>query len=365
VEKHRGDRHTKGFSCWDQLVAMVYAQLSGVGSLRELEAGFNQQRNQHYHLHTRPVRRTTLAEANAKRNPQIFADTALALIQAASRRLRKECGEMLYLLDSTSIALRGRGHEWTRATATRTPGLKLHILYASAQQLPVYQTITAANVNDVDEGRKVPIERGATYVFDKGYCDYGWWSRIDASGARFVTRLKSNAALRTHRVFAAPEEPAQSILADSLVSFKNRSNRAGHHNPYTGLLRRIEVSRPGEVPLVLVSNDLLSPAAEIAQIYRQRWQIELFFKWIKQHLSIKRFLGRSENAVRIQLLTALIAYLLVAFLNATSRTKKSLWSALAEIRTGLFHRPVTDLSRWRRRRAEQETLSAIQPRLFG
>jgi putative transposase len=364
VEKHRGDRHCKGFTCWDQLVAMVYAQLSGVCSLRELEAGFNQHRSQHYHLHTAEVHRTTLADANAKRNPEIFADVLRALIQQAGRRMRVQGREMLYLLDSTSIALRGRGCQWTQGSATRTPGLKLHVLYASAQQLPIQQTITAANVNDVEEGRKLPIERGATYVFDKGYCDYTWWSRIDAGGAHFVTRLKTNASVRLVSRNVVPPEHAHTVLGDAILVFANRSNRGGHRNSYEGRLRRVEVHRPADKPLVLITNDLVSPAVEIAQLYKGRWQIELFFKWVKQHLSIKRFLGQSENAVRIQLLTALIAYVLV-HLNATHNAAASLWNALAEIRTGLFLRPQIDLSRWRRRRTQQALLTAIQPGLFG
>jgi putative transposase len=364
VDQHRGDRHCKGFTCWSHLVAMVYAQLAGVGSLRELEAGFNQHRSQHYHLHTRPVRRTTLADANAKRSPEIFADTLRALMQLAGRRIKNERAQMLYLLDSTSIALRGRGTQWTRPSATRTPGLKVHVLYSNAQQLPVHQTITPANVNDVDEGRKMPIQSGATYVFDKGYCDYGWWSRIDASGARFVTRLKANAAVRLVSSSSVPATDAGVILSDSTVRFARRSNRGGHRNPYEGFLRRIEVRRDAQNVLVLVTNDLSSSAAEIAQLYKQRWEIELFFKWIKQHLSIKRFLGESNNAIRIQLLTALIAYVLVAILNATAGAK-SLWGTLAEVRTGLFHRPHQDLAWFRRKRQQEGTQTAIQPGLFG
>lgn len=361
VAKHRGDRYSKGFSCWDQLVAMVYAQLSGAASLREIEAGFNQHRNQHYHLGTRPVCRTTLSDANGKRNPQIFADTALALMQQAGSAVRKHRDEMLYLLDSTSIALRGRGSDWTKPTATRTPGLKLHLLYDSASQLPRHHSITHANVNDVDEGRRLPIEAGATYVFDKGYCDYNWWSRIDAAGARFVTRLKANAAVK---VLESCPVAQSNILADEQVAFANRSCRGGHRNLYTGGLRRIRVQRPGDDALVLVTNDLSAPAEEIASLYKDRWQIELFFKWIKQHLSVKRFIGQSENAVRIQLLTALIAYLLVAILNRVQGTGRSLWMALAELRGGLFQRPASELSAWRSRRRLQQELSQLQPGLF-
>jgi IS4 transposase len=210
VAAYGGDRYTKGFSCWDQLVAMVYAQLSGAVSLRQLEAGFNQHFNHHYHLGCRSVRRSTLADANARREPQIFAHTARALMQQAGRRIRGQREQMLYLLDSSSIALRGRGSQWTAPTRTRTPGLKLHVLYASSAQAPLHHSITAANVNDLDEGRKLPIQAGATYVFDKGYCDYNWWARIDEAGARFVTRLKRRTALKVTSASTVPMTPTDS-----------------------------------------------------------------------------------------------------------------------------------------------------------
>lgn len=343
---------------------MVYAQLAGAGSLRELEAGFNQHRSHHYHLHSRPVHRTTLGDANKKRNPEIFAEVLRELVQSAGRRIKHQREDILYLLDSTSIPLRARGSEWTSQSATRTPGLKVHVLYSSGQQLPVCHSITAANVNDVDEGRSLVIEEGATYVFDKGYCDYGWWSRIDATGARFVTRAKRNAALRLVCTNRLVSSHAPSILRDEVVRFAHRSNRAGHRNPYEADLRRIEVARPGQDSLLLLTNDLHSPAMEIAQLYKERWGIELFFKWIKQHLKIKRFLGQTENAVRIQLLTALISYVLVAILHAQGRNA-SLWTTLAQVRTGLFQRPRQHDTWWRRRTQEQQIHTALQPGLFG
>lgn len=363
VEKHRADRYTKGFGSWQQVVAMVYAQLSGVGSLRELEAGFNQHANHHYHLGMKHVRRSTLADANNKRNPELFADVVRLLMGLAGQAVRREREEMLYLLDSTTIALCGRGSEWTRATATRTPGLKLHILFARDGLLPVHQSITAANVNDLDEGRKLPIQTGATYVFDKGYCDYGWWAQISAAGARFVTRLKTNAAVRVQSSNEVDPQD-EHILADDLVRFTHRANRGGHRNLYEGKLRRIQVERPGERPLVLVTNDLQAAAHEIAALYKERWQVELFFKWVKQHLKIKRFLGESENAVRIQLLTALIAYLLVALLRAATRDVRRAWDTLAELRTGLFLRPEEERFRFRRRRQQREMAESLQPGLF-
>lgn len=363
VVQHKGDRYVKRFSAWDHLVAMLYAQLSGVRSLRELETGFNQHRRHHYHLGTGQVSRATLSDANARRDPEMFAELLRLLIGQAGRAVCKQRKEMLYLLDSTSIAVRGRGSQWTKATATRTPGLKVHMLLAGHQQLPVHQSITGANINDVDEGRKLPIEPGATYVFDKGYCDYNWWRRLDSQGARFVTRLKKNAATRIERSRPiAPED--EQILSDSDVSFVYRSNRGRHRNLYTGRLRKIEVARLAGESLVLVTNDLTSSANAIAALYKERWQIELFFKWIKQNLKIKRFLGENENAIRIQLVTALIAYLLVILMKTANGCKAALKVVLDELRTGLFQRPQCDLSYWQRRKREQASRQALQPELF-
>ena len=364
VDRHRGDRHCKGFTCWSHLVTMLYGQVAGASSLRELEAGFNQHRSHHYHLHSGLVHRTTLGDANKKRNPEIFADVLRELTQFAGRRIKHQRQDILYLLDSTSIPLRGRGSQWTAQSATRTPGLKVHVLYSRGQQLPVSHSITAANVNDVDEGRRLVIEAGATYVFDKGYCDYGWWSRFDAAGARFVTRAKRNTALQLVSTNEVSAGEASTILRDEIVRFTHRSNRAGHRNRYEANLRRIEVARLGEDSLLLLTNDLHSAAAEIAQLYRERWGIELFFKWIKQHLKIKRFLGQSENAVRIQLLIALILYVLVAILNAQEKNR-NMRTTLAELRTGPFHRPQQEDSWWRRRAREREIQTALQPGLFG
>ena len=363
VAQHKGDRYVKRFSAWDHLMAMLYAQLSGVRSLRELETGFNQHRSHHYHLGTAQVSRATLSDANARRDPEMFAQLLRLLIEQAGRAVCRERKELLYLLDSTSIAVRGRGSQWTKATATRTPGLKVHLLLAGHQQLPVHHSITGANINDVDEGRKLPIEPGATYVFDKGYCDYNWWRRLDSEGARFVTRLKKNAAMRVERSRPMLAED-EHIVGDSDVSFVYRSNRGRHRNLYTGTLRKIEVARLADEPLILVTNDLNSSASAIAALYKERWQIELFFKWIKQNLKIKKFLGENENAIRIQLITALIAYLLVVLMRSANGYKDRLKVVLDELRTGLFQRPQCELSYWQRRKRERESRRALQPELF-
>jgi putative transposase len=364
VRDHAGDRHAKGFTCWSQLVAMVYAQLSGAASLRQLEAGFNQHVRHHYHLGTGAIRRSTLADANAKRDPQVFADTLRLLIEQAGRTVRKQREELLYLLDATSIALSGASRQafGSHPSAQGNHGVKLHLLLQANSQTVAQCSITSANVNDVQEGKLMRIEPGATYVFDKGYCDYNWWQSIDAQGARWVTRFKRDAALKYEQELAI-EQPAL-ILRDSVVRFAHQRPRGGKVNAYTKALRRIEVARGDKPPLVLATNDLNSSAEEIAQLYKARWGIELFFKWIKQHLMIKRFLGRSANAIGIHLLTALMAYMLVVLLKQARQFTGSLWMLLAELRAALFERPRTEQSRWKRQKKRDEFVRSVQPGLF-
>jgi putative transposase len=186
------------------------------------------------------------AEANGRRGAVVFEQAARLLMGQASRQLRRESQELLYLLDSTSITLKGPGFDaWTQGNSTRnTQGIKLHLLYAAHEQIPLQHSFTAANVNDVSEGIKLPIERGATYVFDKGYCDYNWWANIDAQHARFVTRFKYNAALRvdTSRPIAAADR--DTILEDQIVRFAYRHQGGGRRNRYEKPLRRIVV-HPG------------------------------------------------------------------------------------------------------------------------
>ena len=365
VRKHKADRYVKHFGCDKLLVTMLYAHMSEARSLRALEIGLNQHRNHHYHLGIGRVSRSTLADANEKRKPVVFEEVLKLLLQIAGRRVRQERQEMLYLLDSTCIPLAGRGFQWAGELATRIPGLRLHLLYATNQHLPVYFNITGENVPDVVEGRVIPIQPGAIYVFDKGYCDYNWWSHIDAAGACFVTRLKKNAAVCVGRTL--PLEPhVQGVLSDVEITLKNSSNRGGHRNACAGTpLRRIEVAREGDEALVLVTNDLRSSAAMIAALYKERWQIELFFKWIKQNLKIRKFLGESENAVRIQLLTALITHVLLLLKRSAEGCKQTLRELMDQLRTGLFHRPQAELSRYRRKRQEQARTAALQPGLFG
>ena len=368
VKRHNADKYCKSFRHWDHLIAMVYAQLAEASSLRAVESGFNGQIAHHYHLGTSTIRRSTLADANERRSAAVFADTVTSLMQTVSRQLRKQTEDLMYLLDSTSLTLKGREFDrWTSDNRTRnTQGMKLHILFDAQDEIPVWHDMSYANVNDVERAVDVPIEAGALYVFDKGYNDYNWWNSIDLAGAHFVTRFKRNASVNVVKTQSIPEDAADVVLSDEIVSFKVRRPGGSRINEYFGKpLRRITIDRPDkDTPIVLATNDMASSALVIAQRYKSRWGIELFFKWIKQHLKIKQFLGRSENAVRIQVLTALISYLLVALYSKTHGLGKSLWDCLCMVRSSLFQRLETERSVYRRRRKEREEQAEKQDSLF-
>ena len=301
------NKFSKRFGRWDQMITMIFAQLSGLNSLRDVEAAFNEQSIHHYHLGSGEVKKSTLSDANAKRSPELFARVSDHLIKQVHRKLRRELDDMLYLLDSTSIDLRGFGFDdWAQAYRNNvSPGLKLHLLIEGHRQSPVFARITQARVNDITVGRCMPLESGATYVFDMGYYDFTWWHQIDQKGSTFVTRLKKNAnvtRIKTRDAGLSSEE----ILEDADIRMDSRlTNAKKTQNPYFGQsLRRVTVDRPDkDTPLILVTNNWAMPAEAIAELYKQRWGIELFFKWIKQNMKIKRFMGRSENAVKTQILT--------------------------------------------------------------
>ena len=364
VDAYQGDKHSKGFRSWDQLVAMIYSQLSGCRSLRELEAGFNSQAVHHYHLGTREIKRSTLADANTKRDCGLFEQVCGQLLQRAHRKLRGELKDLLYLMDSTPIPLKGLGYDaWTKDThCHRTRGLKVHLLYAPSAAMPIEAEITPANVNDIQIGRSMPVERGATYVFDKGYCDYNWWREIDLKGAFFVTRFKKNAGVEQVEAKAIPEEVREIIREDAIVRFKCKRPGGKRVNHYYGEpLRRVVVNRPDKAtPLILVTNDMKRSAHEIAELYKQRWGIELFFKWLKQNLRIKQFLGRNENAVKIQIYTALITYLLAQSYRLRQGVSSTLKLWLVELRSGLFQRPEVERETARRRRRRRMECQELQ-----
>jgi putative transposase len=306
VARHDGDSYDKTFRSWDHFVMLIFAQLASVDSLRGLAATWNAHAHHHYHLGTGAVARSTLSDANTRRPVAIFAETFAALSALAEPVLRREGAEMLRLIDATPIPLDDvvSWAEWNG----RTRGLKLHVVYDPEADYPRRIEITTATVNDVQVGKAVPIETGVTYVYDKAYCNYAWWTRIHQAGSTFVTRKKTNATYRVtrRRSLRKTKGDGFTVLDDADVRLATQG-----HAKLAIPMRRVRVKRDDGSVLTLITNDLSRSAVKIAALYKARWQIELLFRWIKQHLKLRKFLGRSENAIRLQLIAAMIAYLLL------------------------------------------------------
>lgn len=364
VDKRGADRWRKSFKTWDHLVAMLGGQLAGVGSLRDVENLFDEHRSTHYHLHCKGVKKSTLGDANKARDYQVFADIAQEMIICSGRKTRK-AKALLSVLDSSPIRLQGRGHGWAEKSCTRTAnqGLKLHLLLMPNDGALDYAAVTDMNVNDITDARGMKLKSGRIYVFDKGYYDYNWWHEIIEAGSHFVTRPKKNAAYKV--LETRPILPGEdgNILGDQVIELTNKAPRGGKKNKLAGRkLRLVEIRHPGgkKGQFFIISDMMEATASEIADYYKQRWSIELLFKWIKQNLKIKRFMGESRNAVLIQIFVAIIAYLLVRLYKKllgkahTGRLK----DLIVSLKTGLFA-PRQD--RNRRRISTPET----QPMLMG
>lgn len=333
VETHGADARVRRLTTKSQLVALLYAQFSGAASLREIEAGLNSHAVRLYHLGAAPARRSTLADANALRPAGVFADLFARLAQQAHRGLRRVLAETIYLIDSTGVRLTGLS-SWARFSAG-VCGAKVHVIYDPDADRPIYAAVSAANVNDITAAQAMPIVGGATYVFDLGYYDYGWWAKMDAAGCRIVTRFKANTPLRAAAERDVPKDG--NILSDRIGHLPARQ-AASRKNPFDNPVREVRVELDTGKVLRILSNDLDASAQEIADLYKRRWAIELFFRWVKQTLKIRHFLGISENAVRIQIAVALIAFLLLRLAQAAQKTVHSPLAFARLVRANLMHR---------------------------
>jgi hypothetical protein len=335
VEQHGSDRRQRGFTTKMHLVALLYGQFSGAQSLREIETALSSHEQQRYHLGIGEVRRSSLAEANRYRPSALFADLLARMMKQAHRGLRRKLGGTTYLIDSSTLSLNARSTQWARFSA-EVCGAKMHIIYDPDADQPVYAAVTASNAHDITVAKAMPIEAGATYVFDLGYYDYAWWAALDAQGCRIVTRFKRNTPLTVTDTRSVP--PGGNILSDRIGHLPARQ-ATNRKNPFHKAVREVQVKTDTGKVLRIFTNDLDAPAQEIADLYKRRWAIELFFRWVKQTLTITRFLGTSENAVRIHIAVALIAFLLLRLAQATTQTvllSPLLFARL--VRANLMHR---------------------------
>ena len=339
VQLYQGELKVKSFSCLDQYLCMAFAQLTYRESLRDIEACLRAQRSKLYHLGFRAntISRNTLANANATRDWRIYAQFAQRLIAIARRLYANEpfgvdLQDSVYALDSTLIDLCLSLFPWTPSQQSKA-GVRLHTLLDLRGPIPSFLYISNARFAEINILDQLIPEPGAFYLLDRGYLDFTRLHRFQLAGSFFVTRSKTNLSLKrrySHRV-----DRSSGLICDQTVVLTFQRSKTGYPDP----LRRIRFKDPASgKTLVFLTNHFGLPAATICQLYRCRWHIELFFKWIKQHLRIKRFYGTSENAVRTQIWIAISVYVLVAIIKKKLRLNVSLHTLLQILSLTLFEK---------------------------
>lgn len=338
VEKYGADRLSRTLNSKRHFLALLYGQFSGATSLREIVTGMTSHEPRLYHLGGAVVKRSTFSDANSERPCQMFAELFAQMLPQAHRGLRRASADAVRLIDSTGVRLSSLSAGWATFSAD-VFGAKAHIIYDPNADRPIYFAVTAARVNDITAAKAMPIEAGATYVYDLGYYDYSWWAAIDDAGCRFVTRLKKNTPLTVVHENRVPKD--SNIVSDRIGHLPTRLS-ASRKNPLQVPVREISVILETGKMLRIVTNDLDAPAQEIADLYKQRWQIELFFRWVKQTLRIKHFIGVSENAVRIQIAVALIAFLILRIAQAAQKALRGPLEFARLVRANLMHKRAID-----------------------
>lgn len=334
VRQHQGDKHAKGMTCWTQFIALMFCHLGGAGSLREIIGGLaaSEGKLRHLGVERAPVR-STLAYANEHRPWQLYRTVFEKLVEvcqveARDKQRKFRFQHRLLTLDSTVIPVCVEMFEWARYVKTKG-AVKVHTVLDNRSLLPQYAVITEGKTADVKVARGLKFEAGTIVVMDRGYEDHDWWRKLTAEEVFFVSRLKDST---NYGIVEERPQPADPILRDEVIVLTSEPE-----SDQPMLLRRIEVwLEDKQESMVFVSNHLRLAASTIAAIYRDRWQIELFFKAIKQSLRIKAFIGTSENAVQIQIWTALVAMVLLRYLQLRSTWKWSLSNLVALLRYQLF-----------------------------
>jgi hypothetical protein len=338
VERYGGDRYVKSLRCTEHFRVMAFAQLTYRESLRDIEACLSAQASKLYHMGFRePIRRSTLSDANEARDWRIYADFAQVLIRQAKQLYAAdsfgvELAETVYALDSTTIDLCLSVFPWAPFRATKA-AVKMHTLLDLRGAIPSFLHISDGKLHDVNVLDLLIPEAGAIYVMDRGYLDFERLHVLHQAGAFFVTRAKSN--LDARRLYSAPTDRASGIICDQTIALNGYYSR----QHYPDHLRRIRLREPESIrTLVFLSNQFALPAITICALYKARWHVELFFKWVKQHLRIKRFYGTSENAVKSQIWIAVSVYVLVAIVKKRLNLEASLYTLLQILSVTLFEK---------------------------
>ncbi len=342
VARYSGDKYVRHFSCWNQMLCMIFGQLTNRDSLRDLIVAIEAHRRKTYHLgFGKNVTRSNLSKANESRNCKIFEEFAYHLIETARKKRANDNFEIkgkVYAFDSSTIDLCLNVFWWAKFRKAKG-GIKLHTLFDITTQIPAFIHITAATVNDVNAMDHIPYESDAYYIFDRGYVDFTRLYRITLLSAYFVIRAKSN--LKFERMYSRKIDKSTGVICDQI----GRLNGFYVSKQYPEKIRRVKFyDAEFNRTFVFLTNNMDLTAEQIALLYKNRWQVELFFKWIKQHLKIKSFWGTSENAVRIQIFSAIIAYCLVAIIGYDLRIDRSTYEILQVLGISLLDKtPVKEL----------------------
>jgi hypothetical protein len=342
VGRYSGDKYVRHFSCWNQMLCMIFGQLTNRDSLRELIVAIEAHNRKTYHLgFGKNVTRSNLSKANESRNCKIFEEFAYHLIETARKKRANDNFEIkgkVYAFDSSTIDLCLNVFWWAKFRKAKA-GIKLHTLFDITTQIPAFIHITAATVNDVNAMDHIPYESDAYYIFDRGYVDFTRLYRITLLSAYFVVRAKSN--LKFERMYSRKIDKSTGVMCDQI----GRLSGFYVSKQYPEKIRRVKFyDAEFNRIFVFLTNNMDLTAEQIALLYKNRWQVELFFKWIKQHLKIKSFWGTSENAVRIQIFCAIIAYCLIAIIGYDLRIDRSTYEILQVLGISLLDKtPVKEL----------------------
>lgn len=342
VTKYSGNKHIRHFTCWNQLLCMIFGQLTNRDSLRDLIVAIDAHSRKTYHLgFGKSVTRSNLAKANENRSSKIFEEYAYHLIAVARRKRANDNFEIkgkVYAFDSSTIDLCLSVFWWAKFRKAKG-GIKLHTLFDITTQIPAFIHITEAKVNDVNAMDLIPYESESYYIFDRGYVDFTRLYKITNHSAYFVIRAKSN--LKFNRMYSNKVDKTTGVLCDQVGKL------SGFYvsKQYPDKLRRVKFyDEETKRTFVFLTNNIELSALQVALLYKNRWQVELFFKWIKQHLKIKCFWGTSENAVRIQIYTAIISYCLVAIVGYDLKIDRSTYEILQVLGISLLDKtPVNEL----------------------
>lgn len=342
VTKYDGNKKVRHFTCWNQLLCMIFGQLSSRDSLRDLIIVIEAHQSKSYHLgFGKNVTRSNLSKANENRNYKIFEDFANHLILIAQEKNHDDSFEIkgnIYAFDSSTIDLCLSVFWWAHFRTTKA-GIKLHTLFDINTQIPVFIHITEANVHDVNAMDIINYERFAYYIFDRAYVDYSRLYQITKSCAYFVVRAKSNVKFK--RMYSNKIDKSTGVIYDQIGKIEGFYTS----KDYPEKIRKVKFfDDENNKMLLFLTNNFELSARQIALLYKQRWQIELFFKWIKQHLKVKTFWGTTENAVRIQINIAIITYCLVSIIAKDLKINRSIYEILQILSASLLDKtPVNEL----------------------